>query len=627
MDPYTTPEDSQLPLADQGTPSWLPDPLNATSCLSSPDEVVAMADLIFETSPTTDKVSATTASTARLQAGDVVTGFVNKLKDHDWYRISLAAGQAYQFNLAAAVGSNLDSQLRLRNGAGSVLASNDDSNGTLDSQIKFTATSSGTYYLDAGAYANSTTGQYLLSATQVVTAPIAYNSTTGYGEASVERAIESLLGKPIADLPTQFSGGLYGLDRIGAPEAWSAGYTGQGMVVAVIDTGVDRNHVDLDANMWVNARETFGDGIDNDGNGFVDDYYGWNFSNNNSNPYDDNSHGTHVAGTIAGENNGMGVTGVAYDAKIMAVKVLDANGSGTLSNIAKGIRYAADNGAHVINLSLGGSSGSSELQSAVQYAWSKGVSLMMAAGNSGGSSPIFPAAYAKQYGMAIGAINSTGALASFSNRAGSVTLDYVTAAGVSIYSTIPGNSYATLSGTSMATPQMAGAMALLMQANKASGQNLSLAQLESLFTSTALNSITAAAATNTNAVVTASTTASASLVEMAESAPESVQPSEEAVPSRSASANLDGIAINRGDIRASQPQRYSALPNHAGAAQNEPSNASEYITGIMNLEVGVSGVRSLVQLDGSAHGNGSEELTSLDPLTGIWSQPWQISRG
>ena len=148
-----------------------------------------------------------------------------------------------------------------------------------------------------------------------------------------------------------------------------------------------------------------------------------------------------------------------------------------------------------------------------------------------------------------------------------------------------------------------------------------------MFTSTALNSITAAAATNTNAVVTASTTASASLVEMAESAPESVQPSEEAVPSRSASANLDGIAINRGDIRASQPQRYSALPNHAGAAQNEASNASEYITGNMNLEVGVSGVRSLVQLDGSAHGNGSEELTSLDPLTGIWSQPWQISRG
>ena len=627
MDPYTTPEDSQLPLADQGTPSWLPDPLNATSCLSSPDEVVAMADLIFETSPTTDKVSATTASTARLQAGDVVTGFVNKLKDHDWYRISLAAGQAYQFNLAAAVGSNLDSQLRLRNGAGSVLASNDDSNGTLDSQIKFTATSSGTYYLDAGAYANSTTGQYRLSATQVVTAPIAYKSTSGYGEASVERAIESLLGRPIADLPIQFGGGLYGLDRIGAPEAWSAGYTGQGMVVAVIDTGVDRNHVDLDANMWVNARETFGDGIDNDGNGFVDDYYGWNFSNNNSNPFDDNSHGTHVAGTIAGENNGMGVTGVAYDAKIMAVKVLDANGSGTLSNIAKGIRYAADNGAHVINLSLGGSSGSSELQSAVQYAWSKGVSLMMAAGNSGGSSPIFPAAYANQYGMAIGAINSTGALASFSNRAGSVTLDYVTAAGVSIYSTIPGNSYATLSGTSMATPQMAGAMALLMQANKASGKNLSLAQLESLFTSTALNTITAAAATNVTTAVTASTPASTSLVEMAGSIPKSVQPSEEPDHSRSASALLDRIATNRGDIRSIQPQSYSALPNQTGAAQGEAGIASEYITGKMNLEVIASGVGSLIQLDGSAHGNGSEELTSLDPLTGIWSQPWQISRG
>jgi hypothetical protein len=170
-------------------------------------------------------------------------------------------------------------------------------------------------------------------------------------------------------------------------------------------------------------------------------------------------------------------------------------------------------------------------------------------------------------------------------------------------------------------------MALLMQANKASGKNLSLAQLENLFTSTALNSITAAAATNTNTAVTASTTASASLVEMAESAPESVQPSEEAVHSRPASATLDRIAINYGDIRARQSQSYSALSNHAGAAQSEVSIGSEYITGQMNLEVVASGVRSQVQLDRSAHGNGSEELTSLDPLTGIWSQPWQISRG
>ena len=139
--------------------------------------------------------------------------------------------------------------------------------------------------------------------------------------------------------------------------------------------------------------------------------------------------------------------------------------------------------------------------------------------------------------------------------------------------------------------------------------------------------ISAAAATNTNTAVTASTTASASLVEMAESSPESVQPSEEAVHSRPASATLDRIAINYGDIRARQSQSYSDLSNHAGAAQNEVSIGSEYITGQMNLEVVASGVRFQVQLDGSAHGNGSEELTSLDPLTGIWSQPWQLSRG
>ena len=166
----------------------------------------------------------------------------------------------------------------------------------------------------------------------------------------------------IPDLPSQFNGGLYGLDRIGAPEVWNYGYTGQGIVVAFCDTGVDRFHPDLDANIWSNADEIEGNGVDDDGNGCIDDRYGWNFASNYNNTMDVQSHGTHVAGTIAAEINGFGITGVAYNAKIMPVKVLSDSGSGSYEGITNGIRYAANNGANVINLSLGGGSNNATLQ-------------------------------------------------------------------------------------------------------------------------------------------------------------------------------------------------------------------------------------------------------------------------
>jgi len=209
-----------------------------------------------------------------------------------------------------------------------------------------------------------------------------------------------------------------------------------------------------------------------------------------------------VAGTIAAENNGFGVTGVAYSAKIMPVKVLSDSGSGSNAGIASGIRYAVNNGANVINLSLGGGSGDPTLQSAIQYAWDRGVAVLMAAGNSGLASPGYPAAYASSWGMAIGAVNSNGLLASFSNRAGSAVLDYVTAAGVAVTSTTPNNTYATYDGTSMATPHMAGAMALLMQANLSSGRNLSVGQLEQLFTATASNTLASAATSPSGSTAT-----------------------------------------------------------------------------------------------------------------------------
>ncbi|MEN9542023.1 MAG: hypothetical protein RLZZ459_2114 [Cyanobacteriota bacterium] len=408
---------------------------------------------------------------------------------NDYYRFDLAQSSNLSLSLN---GMSADANLRLLSSTGAVLASSVNG-GTAADSISRTL-NAGTYYAQIYSSGGNTNYDLTLTAAAATPAPSGFNSTNGYGEASAERAIERLLNVSIPDLPNQFSGGLFGLDRIGAPEVWSYGYTGRGLVVAVLDTGVDRNHQDLDANTWVNAREVEGNGIDDDGNGYIDDRYGWNFSSNNNNTFDGNGHGTHVAGTIAAERNDFGVTGVAYDAKIMAVKVLSDSGSGSYQSIANGVRYAVNNGANVINLSLGGASGDISIQSAIEYAWNRGVSVVMAAGNSGTSSPGYPAAYANKWGIAVGAVDNTGALASFSNRAGTTVMDYVTAAGVAVTSTTPNNSYATYSGTSMATPHMAGAMALLMQANRASGRNLSVGQLEQLFTSTATNALSSSAA-------------------------------------------------------------------------------------------------------------------------------------
>ncbi|MDY6902556.1 MAG: S8 family serine peptidase, partial [Cyanobacteriota bacterium] len=180
---------------------------------------------------------------------------------------------------------------------------------------------------------------------------------------------------------------------------------------------------------------------------------------------------THVSGTIAGENNGFGVTGIAYDAEIMAVKVLDDSGSGSNISVAEGIYYAVDNGADVINLSLGGSLPSSEVSEAVQYASNQGITVVMAAGNSGGQMPLYPARYADQYGIAVGAIDENENMASFSNSAGSQELTYVTAPGVDIYSTLPNNTYDYYSGTSMATPHVAGVVALMLSADPSLDSN------------------------------------------------------------------------------------------------------------------------------------------------------------
>ncbi len=175
---------------------------------------------------------------------------------------------------------------------------------------------------------------------------------------------------------------LWGLKLISAPAAWDVA-RGAGVVVAVIDTGLDNSHPDIAANVWVNSGEVPGNGIDDDGNGYVDDENGWNFVDDNSGIFDDHGHGTHVSGTIAAVGqNGVGVIGVAWESKIMALKGLSASGSGSAQGLAQAILYAAENGADVINASWGGVGVSQVIDDAITVADAAGVVFVAAAGNS-----------------------------------------------------------------------------------------------------------------------------------------------------------------------------------------------------------------------------------------------------
>ncbi len=252
---------------------------------------------------------------------------------------------------------------------------------------------------------------------------------------------------------------------IDASQAWDYGTTSS-VVVAVIDTGIDYNHVDLAQNIWTNAREVSGNGIDDDRNGYIDDVRGWNFAGNNNNPMDDNGHGTHVAGTIgAVGNNGQGIAGVAWSVKMMALKFLDASGSGSLSDAVEAIDYARLNGAKVINASWGGGGFSSALQSAIQRFQNAGGIFVAAAGNEAANNavvPSYPANYPLTNVISVAASTGADTLASFSNYGTNVD---IAAPGNSILSTIPGNRYTRFSGTSMASPHVAGAFALLWGQN------------------------------------------------------------------------------------------------------------------------------------------------------------------
>lgn len=255
---------------------------------------------------------------------------------------------------------------------------------------------------------------------------------------------------------------------IDAPEAWDYLRTGEKPVIGVIDTGIDYRHPDLNGNMWVNTRETPGNGRDDDQNGFVDDYYGYDFANDDGDPIDDHGHGTHVAGTIGAVwSNGVGVAGVAPDVRLMALKWISANNFGWTSNAVKAVNYATmmrqQGGVNIVatNNSWSVDTADASLRKAIADSGAAGILFVAAAGNDSSSNdllPVYPASFPLGNIISVAATDRSDNLAIFSNF-GMGTVD-LAAPGQGILSTVPGNGYAAWNGTSMAAPHVTGVIAL-----------------------------------------------------------------------------------------------------------------------------------------------------------------------
>jgi subtilisin family serine protease len=275
-------------------------------------------------------------------------------------------------------------------------------------------------------------------------------------------------------VPDPLLGGLWGLttEGVDAARAWNLTEGSSDVVVAVIDTGIDYTHPDLAANIWVNPGEIAGNGVDDDGNGFIDDVHGANFTpwaTARGDSLDDNNHGTHVAGTIgAVHGNGIGVGGINKQVKLMALKFMDSNGSGRLSDAIAAIDYMVtmkvnhNINIRVSNNSWGGGGYSPALFAAIERARDVGIIFVAAAGNSATDIdlfPAYPASYEVSNVVSVAALSQGQSLATFSNY-GAEGVD-IAAPGVNVVSTLRGGQYGSLSGTSMAAPHVVGSLALL----------------------------------------------------------------------------------------------------------------------------------------------------------------------
>lgn len=273
-----------------------------------------------------------------------------------------------------------------------------------------------------------------------------------WGMHNTGQDIRGVIGTPDAD--------------IDLPEAWDITTGDPSFVIAVIDTGTQWSHPDLDGNIWSNPGEIAGNGVDDDGNGYVDDTRGWDFYADDNDPDDGDGHGTHTAGTVGAEgNNGQGVAGVNWRCRIMPLRFLGPAGGATSDAVAA-LNYAADLGVKVSNNSWGGGGYSSSLYSAINASKSVGHVFVAAAGNAGtnnDSSPFYPASYNLDNIISVAATDNRDNRASFSNY-GATSVD-LGAPGVDIASTYSGSSYVWSSGTSMASPHVAGVAALVYQQN------------------------------------------------------------------------------------------------------------------------------------------------------------------
>ncbi len=281
--------------------------------------------------------------------------------------------------------------------------------------------------------------------------------------------------------PIYMNGSQGYLDAINAPAAWDTLTGDTNQVIGIIDTGLDWDHPDLDNNIWYNYNEIPENGIDDDGNGYIDDIRGWDFINHDNDPDDDNSHGTHVAGIAGAEgNNEIGITGVLWDVKLLPVKILQSSGGGTSADLAVGIMYASNNGATVINMSLGSYAESHTVKSALENAYAgsgsgDGSILVAAAGNDnwcicsdcGLCFSMYPACYS----FVIGVMSADGGFSNF-DPSGPVSFTHaeeynyeISAPGLNIISTLPFGSYGYYTGTSMATPMVSAAVAIMRSYN------------------------------------------------------------------------------------------------------------------------------------------------------------------
>jgi subtilisin family serine protease len=310
---------------------------------------------------------------------------------------------------------------------------------------------------------------------QAVTGARAIRVTTPAGDAAaVAQRVSELPGvryvEPVyryrpsglpddALLPRQWE--LVRSPAMGAPSAWRRGPVAP-VTVAVVDTGVDVTHPDLAQNLWTNPGEIPGNGRDDDGDGLVDDVHGWNFAGDSPDVSDSAGHGTSVAGVIAARgDNRIGIAGVAWSAKVMALKVVGPDDNAGADDVAAAISYAVAHGARIVNVSLNGPDRSAAIEDSVRAAEAAGVIVIASAGNDGSdldSAPSYPASYPEANVVGVGATGRTGSVAPFSNRGSAVD---VYAPGEDILSTENHGDYGVRSGTSLAAPHVAGTLALL----------------------------------------------------------------------------------------------------------------------------------------------------------------------